>query len=163
MKIIIGFIFLITFSINFIFATEQLPDLLIIENDTICLKSFPLEELGLQVRPFKYGDYEFPSTACWRGYQAIWKVFDNKLFLIEILKADSTKERLDLEFFFNSNNYTPTKINGMIYANWYSANLEQYPRYWTGCVFESHKPKKSKLSYRFVNGMLTEKKHDKRK
>jgi hypothetical protein len=159
-------IFLVIFSINFTHATEQIPDLLIIENDTICLKSFPLEDLKFQIRPFKYGDYYFPSTACWRGYQAIWKVVDGKLFLVEIIKADSTKEKLDLEKYFKTNNYSPKIINGLIYADWYSADLEPYPRNWEKgkvCIFKSYKPKKSKLLFRFEYGILTVNNYDRRK
>jgi hypothetical protein len=44
------------------FSTEQISDKLIIGNDTICLQTFPLEDLNFKIRPFKYGDYDWISS-----------------------------------------------------------------------------------------------------
>ncbi|MFA6705080.1 MAG: hypothetical protein WCS10_02720, partial [Bacteroidales bacterium] len=78
-------IIILFISITKVSATEQFSDLLIIKNDTFFLKTFPLEKLKLKLKvkqsPFKYGDYGFPHTACYRGYLATWKIIDNKLFL----------------------------------------------------------------------------------
>ena len=91
-------------SIIKVSATEQIPDLLIIENDTFYLKTFPLEQLRLKkkikVAPFDYGDYGFVSTACYRGYVATWKVIDDKLMLIEVEKVDSISEKLNIVEYF---------------------------------------------------------------
>lgn len=111
-------------------ATEQISDLLIIKKDTFYLKTFPLENLRyknkINIAPFKYGDYNYPNTSCWRGYQATWKVVDNKLFLIGIVKVDSTQDKLDVENYFKTINYSPQVINGLIYADWYSDTLKRY-------------------------------------
>jgi len=48
MKIIVIFSAILFLSTTYSFATEQFPDILIIENDTLYLKSFPLEELRLK-------------------------------------------------------------------------------------------------------------------
>ena len=164
MKKILILIFIIVISLNYSFATEQISDLLIIENDTICLQTFPLEDLNFKIRPFKYGDYDFPHTACWRGYQAIWKIIDNKLFLIEINRVDSINERLDLEKYFKRNDYEPEIINGLIYANWFSADLEKYPGLYVNknCIYKSYNPKESKTIMKFDKGVLTENKKTKR-
>jgi len=121
---------LIFISIVKVSATEQIPDLLIIENDTFYLKTFPLETLMLKKKiknnPFNYGKYPFVSTACYRGYVATWKVINNKLMLIEVEKVDSTHEKLDLVEYFKKVDFVPTMINGLISADWYSDTLKQY-------------------------------------
>lgn len=124
---------LIFISIINVLATEQIPDLLIIEKDKLYLKTFPLEDFisknKINKAPFKYGEYSFPNTACWRGYQAIWGVINNKLFLIEIIKVDSTQEKLDIENYCKSINYSPIVIDGLIYADWYSDTLKRYENF----------------------------------
>lgn len=117
-------------SIIKVTATEQIPDLLIIENDTFYLKTFPLEQLRLKERikinPFEYGDYEFPHTGCYRGYVATWKVIDDKLMLIEVEKVDSISEKLDIVEYFKKADFKPAMINGIVHADWYSDTLKRY-------------------------------------
>lgn len=124
--LLIAFIFVSIINVE---ATEQFSDLLIIKNDTFFLKTFPLEKLihekGINKRPFYYR-YGYPHTGCYRGYIATWKVIDNKLFLLEVEKADGTDETLDLLGYFKSIDYTPTLINGFVQANWYSDTLVNY-------------------------------------
>jgi len=149
----------------FTFATQQKPDFLIIENDTILLKSFPLEKLGFKLSPFNYGMYDYRSTDCWRGYQATWKVIGDKLFLIEIVKDDSTKAKLDIEDYFKANNYSLQIINGLVFADWYTADLEPYFRKYgkKKCLFSSYQPKKSKTKLKFEKGILIENKYRRKK
>ncbi len=149
-------ILILIFGLNVsVLATEQISDRLIIGKDTICLKSFPLENLELKIRPFKYGQYSSPHTACWRGYRATWEIIENKLYLIEIEKVDSTLEKLDIKEFFNKNGLTPNIVNGKIFADWYSASLEKYFAYYSkDCLYESNRPKKRKTKLKFSKGIL---------
>lgn len=126
--LLIAFIF---FSIINLKATEQVSDLLIIKNDTLFLKTFPLEKLliekRIKKRPFEYNnDYGFPHTGCYRGYIATWKVIDDKLFLLKVEKEDDTNETLDLSDYFKSIGYTPNLIDGFVQADWYSDTLISY-------------------------------------
>ena len=117
------FVFLI-FSANS-YATEQISDLLIVGKNTIYLKSFPLEELKMKYKPF-HDDDKYLSTACWRGYQAVWKIIDNKLFLEKIIEChDKTKEE-NLKKLFEKNDIQYQEIDGMIFANWCTMNLYNY-------------------------------------
>ena len=93
MKRLTTIFFFLLSTIPLALSADQIHDLLIIGKDTILLKSFPLEELNFQIRPFRYGRYDFPGPTCWRGYQATWKVIDNKLFLVEISKVDAPHEK----------------------------------------------------------------------
>lgn len=88
-KTIMRTISIILFSIlisNKIFGTAQIPDLLIYNNDTVSLYANPLESYYTEDNPRP--DYIVGgcwSTACWRGYQAIWEVKNDSLFLNAIL------------------------------------------------------------------------------
>jgi len=151
----ITILFLIV-SVRSSFATDQIHDILIIGRDTICLKSFPLEDLGFTKRPFRYGNYDFPGTHCYRGYRATWKVIDKKLYLVEITKADDTQEPIDMVKYFAENNYTPVVIDGLIFADWCSLELSPFPRCYKyfGCVWKSKRSHKCKTSIGFEKGIL---------
>lgn len=138
------------------FSTDQIHDILIIGKDTIFLKTFPLEELHFAVRPFQYGRYDFPSTSCYRGYQATWQVVDKQLFLRDIHKVGEPDEKADLVNLFAANGYSPTMINGMVLANWFSIDLRPFPttHKFMGCVWKSKRSKKCKPSIRFESGRM---------
>ena len=150
-------LFMLITAIPLTSATEQIHDILIIGKDTIRLNSFPLEKLGFQVRPFDY--YDFPASNCWRGYQATWKVIDDKLFLVEVVKIDEPDKKLDLVNYFKANNYEPVLRDGLVFADWFSLDLTSYPRncrHWGCSFFKTYKPKKSRPSIRFENGVMVQ-------
>lgn len=105
------------------FATEQIPDILIWENDTISLHNDPLasypklEELNL------FGNKRVGNnTACWKGYISEWKIIKNTLYLSNIYSCDyfysDLKIKAELKKIF------PKEYkNGMVLANWYSDEL----------------------------------------
>lgn len=140
---------------SFSYSVDQRPDILIIGSDTIMLKSFPLEELGFKERPFSYGKYDFPGEDCYRGYQAVWKVIGNKLFLTDLIKVDDPMTRIDIVEYFHRNEYIPIVINGAIFADWFTKDLTPYPRDFDffGCIWKS-RIKKCKPAMRFENGVI---------
>ena len=101
-------------------ATDQESDLLIIGTDTIYLQSFPLESLELKERPFGFTTWTAPSTACWRGYTAIWQIVDNKLYLEKIIRCTSDDERGEenIRDLFRRNKVDYQEKGGMILASW---------------------------------------------
>jgi hypothetical protein len=115
-------IFLILIS-NFIFASSpQLPDLLKIGNDTIYIYELPINGLAktefqtLSDNISKYENGLFVSTNLWRGFQAIWELNENELYLTDIKGAKNSKEILKTSF--------PKKFkNGKVLANWFSSYL----------------------------------------
>jgi hypothetical protein len=123
MKILL-FILLLSYHL-FIYATEQTPDILVIGNDTIYLKSFPLDDLNFSHRPF--GE-ELINTGCWRGYQAVWMIENDSLFLKEIRPCypDTALVQFNIEKYFIDNEYNPVIIGGKIFADWYSAKFIHY-------------------------------------
>ncbi|MCL2168354.1 MAG: hypothetical protein FWH59_04430 [Lentimicrobiaceae bacterium] len=141
MKRILIILGVIIFALSTVLATEQIPDKLIIGNDTIFLKSFPLEELKVNGEfiksPFSYGKYWFPHTACWRGYIATWEVIDDLLFLKEVRKLDSVGTQLDIVEYLENNGYNPKIINGFVQADWYSDALIAYDLF-----YDTYSPEK---------------------
>ena len=118
------FIFLI-FSTNS-YATEQISDLLIFGKNNVYLKSFPLEGLEMKYKPFHDNNNYLISTACWRGYQAVWKIIDNKLYLEKITEChDKTKEENIIEL-FERNGIQYQERDGMIFANWCTMDLYNF-------------------------------------
>ncbi len=104
-------------------ATEQRPDRLVVNGDTMLLHALPLAQLK------KHGNWEkslFPdtsnsiSTACWRGYIAYWELVDNLLYLTNIYNCDqSAKVLLDSLF--------PGEVrDGRVRAEWFTDTVTAY-------------------------------------
>jgi hypothetical protein len=109
----------------YVFATEHEADLLINGNDTIYLKSFPLEKLELKVRPFGYTIATAPTTACWRGYRAVWKIVNNQLYLEKRSRCHYDGDDGDENIFelFEKNGFKFETKDSMILADWYTEDF----------------------------------------
>jgi len=106
-----------------VFATSQIPDILIYNGDTLYTYSNPLEQLYINdsIRPKFFGDKEdCMPTDCWRGYQAEWTIINNQLFLTGIYSCrfEDDKTKADLKQFFGGK-----YINGKVKADWVNRNL----------------------------------------
>ena len=165
-KIVLISIIIYLFSTN-AYSTEQTPDILIVGQDTFYLfYTFPIEELELTIdsNPFtKKGEYEITISSCWRGYQAIWEIENNKLYLqgINSCHSDSTYDYSIVIDFFINNGYEPKIENGRIVADWFSTNLVKYddPLYFDcdDCIEGIDKlTGTQKLYYTIINGEIKE-------
>ncbi len=84
MKHILAIIFGL-FVWNSVFATGQVPDYLIMGKDTVAIFSNPLEQYFEKIGNRELVGFKgCGSTACWRGYKAIWELKNDSLFLIAI-------------------------------------------------------------------------------
>lgn len=165
MKKILTFIFLISLTFS-AFATEQETDLLIIENDTIYLKTFPLEKLELSKQPFGNTRATAPSTACWRGYRAIWKIINNKLYLEKIIRCYSDRKngKQDIKELFHANGIDFKENNEMILADWVTEDFYKMnfsiAKYYINKIYlydgwnEKEKNKDKNLSLKIENGEI---------
>lgn len=119
---IVSLIFAITGSFS-TYATEQAPDRLIINGDTLLLHALPLEQWKKQnnwERPLFSDSLSSFSTGCWRGYFAYWEVIDNRLYLTNIYNEDlSAKVSLDTLFIGKVQ-------DGRVYADWFSDTVTAY-------------------------------------
>ncbi len=148
------------------FATEQEADLLIVGNDTIYLKYFPLDSLNFTKRPFGYTRQTAPSTACRRGYRAIWRIVDNKLYLERITRCYSDNKEGEENFkeLFQRNQIDFEEMNDMIFAGWVNINLytmdfsigRLYPNriYLYDGYYMKDKMKEENLRLRIANGKI---------
>jgi len=134
------------YSVN-VFATIQEPDLLIIGKDTVFIEGFPLEQLDLKYRPSVIGGCI--SSSCWRGYVAIWRIVDNKLFLERIIQClGFPPEKENIIELFEKNNIPFQEKNGMIFANWCTMNFYRVSRgSFTNEVLQSRKWESERVNW----------------
>lgn len=136
-------------------ATGQIPDYLIIEKDTIPIFTNPLEQYFE-----KKGNRELPefngcgSTACWRGYKAIWRLEKDSLFLLEITSCHSKNHCMDAHNADLEQMFGIDFQNNRVFASWFSGDimapmgeLVYYVHMGYGSVYEDEK------YYTFVNGI----------
>lgn len=118
MKLIVFILFL--FIANTGFSTNQVPDYLILDSDTIAIFSNPLESYFNQVGERNIiGLQGCGSTACWRGYKAIWELKNDSLFLNAITSCHSDQfcskvVDADLKAMFGS---------APVFAQWFSGKI----------------------------------------
>lgn len=97
----------------YVYPTAQIPDLLIVEGDTIGIFTNPLEYYYNEEnkRPQGFGFGGCSSTACWRGYQAIWEIKNNQLYLNAIQECCSFYDyQITEQVFKELENLLPPKI-----------------------------------------------------
>lgn len=104
-------------------ATAQYPDKLIYKGDTIPIFSNPLEPyLKHNTTDTLPGFRGCGSTACWRGYVAVWALRNDSLFLTNITPCYTDcrddYSNVDLKELFG-NKY----VNGEVFADWVDQTL----------------------------------------
>jgi hypothetical protein len=103
-------------------ASPQDPDFLIIGKDTVELYFLPLENLdSTKLKEFhktlisNKGSI-YSSLNLWREYQALWRLEDNKLYLVGLKNNPNSEKILKATF---GEKYK----NGKILASWFSSRL----------------------------------------
>ena len=112
---------IIIFSFLFnekVFGTAQFPDILIDGKDTVAIFSNSFEQYlsNKENRIFCGEKLEGTSTACYRGYLAIWMIRDNKLYLKKVLRGcgEIHEKEFNLKKEFGSNE---------VFANWFTGKI----------------------------------------
>ncbi len=144
-------LFLVLVPIVNLKASPQIPDYLIIGNDTLPLYQLILEDylhsleqstdsnslFGFSFRnDFGYG---ITSTNCWRGYQAVYSLENDSLFLKYIIPCNSIR-KLDVDDIHNSNEqiqkiFHEKVKNNKVFIDWYSSEFtipKGRPIWWDG-------------------------------
>lgn len=126
-------IFLFTLSAFRTFASPQLPDYIIFKGDTLATYNLLVEEyFQLQAKPdegklFGLSFRDGSSFNCWRGYQAIYKIDNDSLFLVDIIycgerrngkidKAASVEKMKEI--------FKDKFLNDRVYINWFSGDMK---------------------------------------
>jgi len=113
-------------------ASPQMPDYIIYKSDTVATYNLLVEQylqnqhqadsgklFGLSFR-------EGASFNCWRGYQAIYKVENDSLFLVNMIgcgtllnkNADRASDNKMMQAIFGGR-----LINGKVFINWFSGDI----------------------------------------
>lgn len=127
------FTFLLTLLICKTFASPQLSDYIIFKGDTIVTYILLLEQYfqtqgkAEQGKLFGLSFRDGASQNCWRGYQAIYKVDNDSLFLVDIIycgerrsgKIDKAASAEKMKSIF-----TDQFFNDRVYINWFSGDMK---------------------------------------
>jgi len=119
-----------------LFASPQMPDYIIFKGDTIATYNLILEQylqrhdtvkseqlFGLSFRNDLNGNV---SLNCWRGYQAIYKIDNDSLFLVNIINCGERRNgTIDKVASFKKMKeiFGDDLINDKVYINWFSGDL----------------------------------------
>lgn len=124
MKKIFG-IYLFLFIVASAFAATQVPDICIIkkdstQSDTLVMFSYPLEEYFEKVGTRDLAGFKTcESTACSRGYQAVWLVENDSLFLVNIQGCNEHMSWCDEAAIPNLKKvFGDESINNKVFAKW---------------------------------------------
>ena len=111
---------ILSLSIFSLKATMQEGDIVIFNNDTLRSLTYPLNSYPnfKAIKDSIQNKYNWGCTANWTGYQCVWKIEDDKLFLIEIKAPCGGKERVDLKELFGKEFQ-----NNRVYADWFTGTL----------------------------------------
>jgi hypothetical protein len=154
------FIISILFLTKNLIASPQLPDYLIYKGDTIPIYTLILEKHFERIEKSDKGELfglkfrDGASLNCWRGYQAIYSIENDSLFLKNII--DCGEEKID---FINSKSrirdiFKEKFKNEKVFIDWFSGDLSlpsgKLLR-WDG-VF--HKSFENEILLRIKNGKL---------
>lgn len=123
---------MLTFGFSELFASPQLSDYIIYKKDTIATYNLILEQY-LQKQDTTAKEKLFGLTFragasfnCWRGYQAIYKIQNDSLFLTEILNCgdlrsgmiDKSGSHKKMKAIFGKN-----LINEKVYVGWFIGDI----------------------------------------
>jgi hypothetical protein len=150
-KIIEVIVIILLLSVNYVNATRQRPDLLIYKNDTLSIDYYPLAEYFDSVyhsQPHILFNKCF-STDLLSGYQAIWKIENDSIFLSKII--DGCGDVFNLHIFF------PDEEKDKIFAYWINMEIiynygeilhYEYLSFGYGSIYEKE------IGFEIENGIL---------
>ncbi len=109
-----------------VFATAQVPDVLLYQGEEYALFEEPLEDYFKIFGNSPDNILKPVHSANWRGYQATWEIKNGKLLLIK-LQREEVKVTAPGEFDFHTKDITISDIISNktlpVFAEWYSGTL----------------------------------------
>lgn len=127
------FVLILTLTGVKTFASPQLPDYIIFKGDTLATYNLLIEQyFQLQAKPdegklFGLSFRDGSSFNCWRGYQAIYKIDNDSLFVVDIIqcgerrngkidKAASVEKMKEI--------FKDKFLKDRVYINWFSGDMK---------------------------------------
>jgi hypothetical protein len=146
-------ILMVLFSLT-IFATEQTPDRLIYQSDTIFIETYPLEDLMnsnsiIRKQIFGYSEEICTSSGSWRGHIATWKIENDSLFLIRLINGCEDHE-FKLEEVFQDGQMNKNKV----FAGWFTGDLLEYESWFTLIDYNDLDIEPKRFSLTIENGKI---------
>lgn len=149
----LAFLLLTTPSLQ-IFATEQYPDYLIYNGDTLEMYSYPFESYR-KAHPNPIYDtlFECRSTALYRGYVAYWEIRRDSLFLIKVEVYSYNPKRYEAEFVSIDKSIIFKEIpyDSDIFASWVNSTCLVFLE---DTVNKNHSECPNERTFTFQNGKL---------
>jgi hypothetical protein len=126
------FVFFFTLLRFQTFASPQMPDYIIFKGDTLVTYNLILEQFFQKQQKADRGKlfglsfHDGSSFNCWRAYQAIYKIDNDSLFLVDIIKCgelrngkiDKAASAEKMTAIFNDK-----MVNGRVYISWFSGEI----------------------------------------
>ncbi len=125
---------LTTLILTDLIASPQVPDYIIYKNDTIPTYNLLVEQY-LQTQKDDNGrlfDLSFrnsiddqlgTSLNCWRGYQAIYKIENDSLFVSAIIDCNSLENKSQTLNNYIKKIFGDKVLNDKVFISWYSGNV----------------------------------------
>ncbi|WP_202266703.1 hypothetical protein [Alteromonas sp. KC14] len=87
------------------FATEQIPELFVINGQEYEINSYPLEALYGYEEIILMLDNNMRCSANWRGYRGVWELVDKELTLNSLVNGacDANAPSVNPEYFLEKN------------------------------------------------------------
>lgn len=114
-------------------ASPQLPDYIIIKGDTFDIytllveRYFQMQEKVDQGKLFGLSFREGASFSCWRGYQAIYKIDNDSLFVVDIIdchERESKKMNKSASVEKMKSIFTDKFVDNKVFVDWFSGDMK---------------------------------------
>lgn len=114
-----------------LFASPQVPDYIIYKNDTIATYNLIFEQYLQKIEKsetenlFVLNFRNLISSNCWRGYQAIYKIEKDSLFLSDIINCGELANKVNKSSSLEKmRNFFGDKVkNNKVFIDWFSGDL----------------------------------------
>lgn len=134
MKWILIVFFIGISSINSFATSSQVPDYLIYKNDTIPIYDLLVEQYLQKLKGDKGRLFDLSfrnsidgslgtSMNCWRGYQAIYKIENDSLFVSEIIDCHFLENKKQISKKHFKEIFGDKIKNNKVFIDWYSGNI----------------------------------------
>lgn len=123
-----------SFTSNSIVTSPQIPDYLIYKNDTIPTYNLLVEKYLQKIKDDKGRLFDLSfrnsingtvgsSLNCWRGYQAIYKIENDSLFVNAIIDCHSLENKDQIPENYIAKLFGDNVKKGKVFIDWYTGNI----------------------------------------
>lgn len=130
----LNFYAIISFASNSNVVSPQVPDYIIYNNDTVPTYNLLIEKYLQRIKDDKGRLFDLSfrnsidgtigvSLNCWRGYQAIYKIQNDSLFVSAIIDCHSLENKNRAPKNYITKLFRDKVKNGKVFIDWYTGNI----------------------------------------